>query len=201
MRSKLAVFGGAVLVFLISYLAMRSGASAPLDEYVARWAMHFRDAKLTPFLRFITDMYAPSAAVAFMVAVVSVLVILRRFYLALYYFLTVTGALFVKIYLKFHIMRPRPPYKILDIGGYSFPSGHATLSMVTGIGLYLIARAVRGRDALTYAVLGTALLWAGLVGFTRLYFGVHWFSDIVAGWALGLGWAYLTALLFFPKKG
>jgi len=190
----------AFMLLAVCYIGLYTKTVFPIDETVAYWAISFRSDTLSPWLKFITDMYTPLASISFFVALTSVLIIVRRYREALYFFITLNGAWLIKTYLKSLIMRPRPPYKIIDIGGYSFPSGHSTLSMATGIGLYMIARHLRNNDRFSMVILGFALLWAGLIGFTRLYFGAHWMSDVVAGWSLGFGWAYLMAYLFFPQS-
>ncbi len=189
-----------ITLFVVLYVAVDMHLIFSLDETVAHWAISYRQEELTPLVLFLTNFYAPSATIAFVAAVVIMLLIVRRYKEALYFMVTLFGVLFVKGYLKGLMMRPRPPYKMIDIGGYSFPSGHATLAMASAVGLYIIARSIRGDHALSYLLLVVVSLWAGIIGFTRLYLGVHWFSDIVAGWAVGFTWAYLMALIFLPQK-
>jgi len=189
-----------VLVFILFYVALKTKVILPLDESVAQWAISFRDSSISPFLKFITDMYTPSATIAFIVAVIATLIIFKRFKESIYFFTAVFGALIIKSYIKHFVMRPRPPYKIVDIGGYSFPSGHSTLSMAMGIALYFIVKSVSNSKTLSSIYLTIALLWAGFIGFTRLYFGAHWFSDVVSGWLLGFSWAYLMGILFFKES-
>lgn len=86
--------------------------------------------------------------------------------------------------------RARPPadLQVLAVANESLPSGHATMVAAAWTTLVLVlwpALAARGRVLLT----GLAVLWAGAVGFTRVYLGVHWLSDVLAGWALGAGLA------------
>ncbi|WP_171109836.1 MULTISPECIES: phosphatase PAP2 family protein [Streptomyces] len=86
------------------------------------------------------------------------------------------------------IARARPPHAdwATHASGWSFPSGHATTVTVT-VGLLVIAvsvRAPRGRTPLA-VVIGC---WGALVGLTRVYLGVHWFTDVLAGWLFGVGW-------------
>jgi membrane protein DedA with SNARE-associated domain len=88
--------------------------------------------------------------------------------------------------LKEEIERPRPEGGLIDVSGESYPSGHAAYSV-----LYtwlVLTITVRVRPGLTYA---TALIVAGValtvaVGLSRVYLGVHYFSDVAGGWALGV---------------
>ncbi|MFF8594665.1 phosphatase PAP2 family protein [Streptomyces sp. NPDC015220] len=86
------------------------------------------------------------------------------------------------------IARPRPPLQgwATVATGWSFPSGHTTTSALTA-GLVILAtllRAPRGRTALCLLV----GCWGALVGLTRVYLGVHWFTDVVGGWLFAAGW-------------
>jgi undecaprenyl-diphosphatase len=88
-------------------------------------------------------------------------------------------------WLKLVVARPRPALwpRLVDVIGLSFPSGHA-LASATFFPLLARARALthEGRAARAYAA---AVLLALFVGFGRLYLGVHWPSDVLAGWAIG----------------
>jgi len=95
--------------------------------------------------------------------------------------------------LKVWIARPRPdlvPHGT-EVVTMSFPSGHATMSTVAFlIGAALVARTQTSRAVKTY-LMTVAVLLSLLVGFSRVYLGVHWPSDVLAGWCLGGAWAYL----------
>jgi undecaprenyl-diphosphatase len=71
----------------------------------------------------------------------------------------------------------------------SFPSGHAMLAAVTYLTLgALIARTQERRRLRSY-VLGGAILLTLIIGASRVYLGVHWPTDVLAGWCLGAAWA------------
>jgi undecaprenyl-diphosphatase len=93
--------------------------------------------------------------------------------------------------LKLGFARPRPD--LVPHGAYvytaSFPSGHAMMSAVTYLTLAaLVSRVVPHRRTKLF-VLACALVLTGLTGLSRIYLGVHWPTDVLAGWALGASWA------------
>ena len=71
----------------------------------------------------------------------------------------------------------------------SFPSGHATLSAITYLTLGALLARVQTRRALKAFSLGVAITLTALVGVSRVYLGVHWPTDVLAGWCLGGAWA------------
>ena len=95
---------------------------------------------------------------------------------------------------KYWIARVRPNLEmhLVVVRTSSFPSGHATSSMIFYLALALVlTRASRSHRA---AAIG-AILLSLLIGLSRVMLGVHWPSDVVGGWAFGLLWVLLTLRL------
>jgi undecaprenyl-diphosphatase len=107
------------------------------------------------------------------------------------------GGFLLMLALKFSVVRPRPtlvPW-LVDADIWSFPSGHAMMTMAIFLSLAVLVGRARSsrrvRSVLVVVALGLSLT----VGSTRLYLGVHYPSDLVAGWSVGLAWAVLCWLL------
>lgn len=108
----------------------------------------------------------------------------------------VFGGFLVVYILKLGFSRPRP--ELVPHGSYvytaSFPSGHSMLAAVTYLTLgFLLARTHKDRSTKIY-IMAVTLLITGLVGLSRVYLGVHWPTDVLAGWAAGAAWALLCWL-------
>ncbi len=95
--------------------------------------------------------------------------------------------------LKVGFARPRPDLvaHAVDVTSMSFPSGHAMLSAVTYLTLgAMLARTQPDRRSRAY-ILVAAVLLTLIIGASRIYLGVHWPTDVLAGWCLGAAWALL----------
>lgn len=92
--------------------------------------------------------------------------------------------------------RPALPYAIVSEDGYSFPSGHATGTAAVGLlCAWMLSRWLVTSWTGRVAVWSVAVGVTGAVGFSRVYLGVHYVSDVVAGWLLGAAWAGAVMLV------
>jgi undecaprenyl-diphosphatase len=106
--------------------------------------------------------------------------------------------------LKEYVKRARPPYhEAAHASGYSFPSGHSMAAFVAyGMLAYILIQLIhhrRSRRAAVGVLAGLVLL----IGFSRMFLGVHWLSDVVGGFAAGACWLGLciTVLEIIPGMG
>jgi undecaprenyl-diphosphatase len=116
-----------------------------------------------------------------------------RFRSALLVIAATTLGAFAVTLIKAMIARARPDLvgQLMEEASHSFPSGHAANSAIVYLTLAtLLFPVVRGWHMRGF-VLAAAMLLVGLIGVSRVYLGVHWPSDVLAGWAFGSCWALL----------
>lgn len=127
------------------------------------------------------------------IATIAYLLMARKRGAALLVIVAIVGGMLLSTGLKLGFERPRPDLVPHAARVYtaSFPSGHAMLSAVTYLTLgALLTRVERSRRIKAFMI-GLAVFITLLVGASRVYLGVHWPSDVLAGWSVGAAWASL----------
>jgi undecaprenyl-diphosphatase len=133
----------------------------------------------------------------FVIGAVAALLFLRLRREAVLLALTVMGAWAVDAGIKGLVGRPRPvivPH-LTEAGGASFPSGHAFNSAVVYIAIALAFATLSARESVRLTIIGTAMFISLAVAWSRVWLGVHFPSDVAAGWLGGAGWAFLAAAM------
>lgn len=194
------VAAGAAFAVLLLLVHSHEGFTF-LDLYPARWAARHATSTSTAVLRVVT--FLGSSAVALpLVVVVGVLEARRVPNRAIPAFLLLVegGQLLLANLVKTLVDRDRPDLnRLVGFSAQSFPSGHTTTAAATFAALALLLGRRRGR--LTRAAMaGTAAGLTALVGCTRVLLGVHWTTDVLAGAALGWGWAALCSIAFAGRN-
>lgn len=87
--------------------------------------------------------------------------------------------------IKALVKRPRPVEMVLEAGGYSFPSGHAMNNAAIFIGIMLCLLPLCKTRLQKLSVCGVFIFFTVMIGVSRVYFNVHYISDVVCGWCLG----------------
>lgn len=102
--------------------------------------------------------------------------------------------------LKMIFMRARPENPILKVGGYSFPSGHAMNNMALYLSLMLLCFEICKTRKQKAAVVIVCAAMPAIIGFSRVYFNLHYISDVLAGWSLGAILALAGTQIYFNAK-
>ncbi len=167
-------------------------AGDPLTQFDRALAAQLH-ARATPggiaFFRIVSDVGSPGTWASIALIVTAVLLLRRHWLLAGGWVAAIVGGGLLDLALKVLVHRPRPVFAqaFAAAPGWSFPSGHSMGTLV-GYGMlaYLIMLRTRGRTRLAIPLAAAALV--SLIGFSRLYLGVHYFSDVIGGYAAGVVW-------------
>lgn len=158
------------------------------------------------FCRDVTALGGIGILVLAVLAVTVFLMLAKRQRTALFTFVATSGGMVLSQILKALFDRPRPdlvPHAV-EVATSSFPSGHAMMTAVVYLTLgALLARLLPQRRLKVY-IMAVAMALSAMVGLSRIYLGVHWPTDVLAGWAVGAAWAalcWLVARRSIPSHG
>jgi undecaprenyl-diphosphatase len=155
--------------------------------------------------RDVTALGSTGVLTIMVLSVAGFLAMTRKGYAALFVLASVLGGTLLSQTMKFVYARPRPdlvPHGA-EVYTASFPSGHSMMSAIVYLTLgALLARTQPDRGVKVY-ILVIAVVLTMLVGASRVYLGVHWPTDVLAGWTLGGMWALLCwmAMVWLQSRG
>ncbi len=169
------------------------------DSSVMNFIYTFRNLDFAKYFLFFTDLGDWQTIIFLGVVLFALFLMLGKKRKALFFFGTLASSEIFYLLVKLVIARPRPSvfYSLVSRSGFSFPSGHAVGSVVFyGFAAYLLAGMFKKRlPKILIWLLGVFVVLN--VGLSRIYLGVHWTSDVLGGWLLGLSIAIFS--IFFMK--
>ena len=203
--SGLLLFIGTTLTLVaLAEHVMTGRPLTMVDQQLSEWLARNRSPTLTTFFIIVTSL--GSTAVAVIVAVVLGVYLLKR--KQKYWFaattLTIAGGTLLNRVLKLAFQRARPEFDdpIRTFAGYSFPSGHTVAATVVfgAVALFLFVK-VKSRGARVLVLLVAGLV-ISMVGFSRIYLGAHYLTDVLAAIAEGVAWMSLsfTFVTFLKRR-
>ena len=197
-RLSIALAGAVLAAFAFARIAEDYLTNDPLarwDVSFARWLAGERSTTGVDFFRVVTFFGSPAVALAVAALVCIVLYRRRRLVDAAVLPVVLGGAELLNLILKLSFHRARPEVAFVHLDTYSFPSGHAMISTAAyGALAYLAWSHIRTRRRRLFLGAGTIVL-LGLIGFSRIYLGVHYLSDVLAGIAGGVFWLSVSIAL------
>jgi membrane-associated phospholipid phosphatase len=131
-----------------------------------------------------------------------VLIVMRRWHWLAFFAACAIGGLVISEVLKNTVQRARPewPNPFFSEHGYSFPSGHTLSGVTTWVAMGIVVMFILARP--WSSVLGWVLVLIGVaMGPSRLFYGVHWLTDVLGGWLFGFGWLLVVAGLCLGRWG
>lgn len=179
------------------------GGDSTIDAGVAQWAADRRSDGLTAFFNVVTDIGDTITLLILGVAVGTVWRVKRGDWegfevLAGSYL----GALAIYAAVKRIVGRARPPQELAlgEVPGLSFPSGHTTGSAAVYTALVLLVIVMVRREAAKWVMVAATGVLVVLIAASRVYLGVHWLGDVVAGLVVGVTWAIWVVTPLYVRR-
>ena len=187
------------LIFCVMAVLFNYGLTGSFDAAVYKFVIGFRSDSLTKVLLFITK-FASVKEIVFLCAV-SLIGLFWKYYKSLFLVLNVIVSTIFNVVLKNIMMVPRPNIlRLAEETGYSFPSGHSMASVAFyGFIIYLILSSNMNKY-LKIVFSSLLVILIIVIGFSRVYLGVHNASDVIAGYAISTG-LLLADIMILKKKG
>ena len=188
------------LFLFILYCVVSDTYLPAMDRWVNAQVVSIQTPALTEVFIVITNLNGVVGNVVFAIFAMLFLTYKKWYKDRLFYLLSFSGAVVLYLSIKQMVARPRPHSDLIDVINYSFPSGHATLSMTTALLLYFIFEKRLSSSFARNGLLVVCIAWPIFIVFTRVYLNVHWLSDVMAGLALGVFWVTFMSLFLLKVK-
>ncbi len=193
--------------FLLIILLITAKVIAGRELYIDKLAYHLfieklRNDKLTTFMKLATKLSNPEVMIV--IAIISILFcikLIKNKKLSLGIILNLAGITLINQILKFIFRRERPTgYRLIEMSGYSFPSGHAMASLAFyGLLIYITKRLVKNKY-LKILLITINIAIIILIGVSRIYLGVHYLSDVLTGYSISIIYLLITTKLLNKYK-
>jgi undecaprenyl-diphosphatase len=204
--AALLVVGGGGLAFIELADEVQEGESLELDRRILRAlrtaddpAVPLGPGWLTTAMVDFTSLGSTSVLTLLTILTTGYLVVSGKLIGAWLTPVSVGGSALVMAALKGFFERARPDVvpHLVEVTSASFPSGHSLVSTAAYLTLAVLIAETSGRRVGFYVIV-VAVLLCLLIGFSRAYLGVHWPTDVLAGWSAGAAWAMACWLVTYP---
>lgn len=184
-RKEILLVLSMILFVFITYAIFNDKISY-IDSLAHSYILSIRNDTLTSILLIITNLSGP---IALIILTIILLIIIKDKKIPILIMLNLIFTFLLNQILKSIFIRPRPiGINLIEESGFSYPSGHAMISMAYyGFIAYLIYKKISNKIIKTISIISLLLIIV-LVGFSRIYLGVHYLSDIIGGFLLSIGY-------------
>lgn len=183
------------ILFLVLSILVLTDALNYIDALVHSYVLVMRNDVLTSSLTFITNFGGPYLLLAISVILI---IVVKKKKIPIYILVNLVSAFIINEIMKSIFTRSRPiGINLINETGFSFPSGHSMVSLsFYGFIVYILLK--RTKNKFTKGILiASLLIFVLLIGFSRIYLGVHYLSDVIAGFLLSI--MYLISFINIIK--
>lgn len=192
-----------VIIIGITFLALTAlvwtGNTKALDTAIFNGIISVKNSILTKILLCITNIGSATGVLIILGVMLLIMIVLtKKEYIPYYKYLLINvflGAGAMKV-IKSIVQRPRPEWRWIKESGYSYPSGHTICSvMLYGTLILIVSRLLKNNKKSKNSLIVFFSVMAVLIGISRIYFGVHYFTDVLGSMIIGSALLVITDFL------
>lgn len=192
------------LIILFSYLFVEIAEKVirhltnPIDRQILLYINSLHTPFWDKFFTIFTQFSGPWFVLVFTILLVVYSLFRKNKENTIFLFFSVYGTILLNTLLKYFFQRQRPNLwdTIVHETFYSFPSGHAMLSMAFGLAVIFLCWRKKHLRTITIS----AIIYILLIGFSRLYLGVHYPTDVIGGWMISIVWIVLLHRIIYREN-
>lgn len=195
-KKNLTITIMAIILFVILAIAIEADYLTRFESWVYSESIEHMSPNLTTILIIITNIGGPIGVAA--ISLIIFLVPKLRNKIAIPVSITICSSFAIDVILKNIFARERPNIlRLISETSYSFPSGHAMVNMALYSMLIIYAYKLIKKSEIKWGAIAFMTVLVVLIGFTRIYLGVHYAGDIIGGWLLGFA---VTMIVYMAMK-
>lgn len=194
-----ALFTICVMGFVKLAWEVREKETNVVDDAILNAIHTISNPFLDSFIPVATDLGGLMVIFALTLILLVIFAYKKEYLRAIFFGLSMAGAALLNVVLKSVFERARPDLwdKLVHESSYSFPSGHSMMTAALGLALIVALWNSRWR----WWAVGFTAVYVPFIGFTRLYLGVHYPTDVLAGWLVSGAWVMAVALMIRSRLG
>ncbi|NHN35023.1 phosphatase PAP2 family protein [Paenibacillus sp. S3N08] len=165
------------------------------DQNIINWVQGLIYPQLTTIMKIFTVLGSTTALILFLIISVALMIWQKKRWEALFLVIAISGGALFNQLLKWVFHRQRPTlHRLIEETGYSFPSGHSMVSFIFYgmLGMLFYMFLVSSLPKVIITLISIALIL--MIGISRIYLGVHYPSDVLAGFAAGGAWLVICLM-------
>lgn len=187
-------------IFVILIFAVKIGMFRSMDKAVYAFFEEHKNVKVYNFALDFSDWFGNISSLLIFLGMMLIFLKLRKMHELLFSVMFAALSVGATLILKYTLLVPRPLNSINGLSGYSFPSGHAVLSIVVAIIFFLLVSSVVKNNFILQVVKFFLIIYIFVSMFVRLYIESHWMSDILGSILLVVLFYSISCMLFNAIK-